>query len=67
VHQRPQSIYFKDPNGLTLEYCCVLRNFTEDDATMQERFTVGRDVLELSNPSSAEISEARSGRGKRTR
>jgi catechol 2,3-dioxygenase-like lactoylglutathione lyase family enzyme len=66
-HGWAQSIYFKDPNGLTLEYCCVLRNLTEDDATMQERFTVGRDALELSNPSSAEISEARSGRGKRTR
>jgi catechol 2,3-dioxygenase-like lactoylglutathione lyase family enzyme len=66
-HGWAQSIYFKDPNGLTLEYCCVLRNLTEDDATMQERFTVGRAALELGNPASAEISEARSGRDKRTR
>src|SRR5260370_39050278 len=28
-----------DPNGLSLEYCCMVRNLTADDATMQERFT----------------------------
>jgi hypothetical protein len=39
-HGWAKSIYFKDSNGLSLEYCCVLRNLTEDDATMQERFTL---------------------------
>ena len=66
-HDWAQSIYFRDPNGLTLEYCCVTRDLTEDDATMRERFTVGRAVLELSNSSGAEITEARSDRGRRTR
>ena len=64
-HEWAKSIYFKDPNGLSLEYCCLMRNLTEDDATMQERCTVGRAVLELNNTTSAEVSEAQSSRGKR--
>jgi catechol 2,3-dioxygenase-like lactoylglutathione lyase family enzyme len=64
-HDWAQSIYFKDPNGLSLEYCCVVRNFAENDATMQERFTVGRAALELSTTTNAEF-KARSARGKRT-
>jgi catechol 2,3-dioxygenase-like lactoylglutathione lyase family enzyme len=66
-HGWAQSIYFRDPNGLTLEYSCVTRDLTEDDAAMQERFTVGRAVLELGTQSGAKISEARSGRGGRAR
>jgi catechol 2,3-dioxygenase-like lactoylglutathione lyase family enzyme len=65
-HDWAQSIYFKDPNGLSLEYCCVVRKLNEDDARMQERFTVGRAALELSTTTSAEVSEARAARGKRT-
>lgn len=64
-HDWAESIYFKDPNGPSLEYCCVVRNFTEDDATMQERFTVGRAALELSTTTDAEF-KSRSVRGKRT-
>jgi catechol 2,3-dioxygenase-like lactoylglutathione lyase family enzyme len=64
-HKWAKSIYFKDPNGLSLEYCCVLRNFTEDDATMQERFTVSRAALELDNTTTTEVSEAKSVHGKR--
>lgn len=45
-HEWARSIYFKDPNGLLLEYCCAVRNFTADDATMQERFTLPRAALE---------------------
>jgi catechol 2,3-dioxygenase-like lactoylglutathione lyase family enzyme len=37
-HKWAKSIYFKDPNGLQLEYCCLVREFTGDDATMQDRF-----------------------------
>jgi catechol 2,3-dioxygenase-like lactoylglutathione lyase family enzyme len=48
-HGWSKSIYFKDPNGLSLEYCCTLRNLTKDDAIMQERFTVRRAALDLSN------------------
>ena len=63
-HEWAKSIYFKDPNGLSLEYCCVMRNLTTDDATMQERCTVRRAALELNNTTSAEVSAAQSIRGK---
>ena len=54
-HGWAQSIYFKDPDGLALEYCCMVRNLTEDDATMQERFTVPRAALELGNATAAKV------------
>ncbi|HJY82719.1 MAG TPA: VOC family protein [Candidatus Binatia bacterium] len=64
-HGWSKSIYFKDPNGLSLEYCCMVRNVTKDDAIMQERGMVRRAALELSNATSAEVSQAQSVRGKR--
>ena len=64
-HEWAKSIYFKDPNGLSLEYCCVVRNLTEDDATMQERFTIPRGALELDNTLSARVPSIRSTGGKR--
>ena len=37
-HEWVQSIYFKDPNGISLEYCCLIRDIgTEDDVTMHVR------------------------------
>ena len=37
-HEWAQSIYFNDPNGISLEYCCLTRDVgTEDDVTMQVR------------------------------
>jgi len=57
-HGWSKSIYFKDPNRLSLQYCCVVRNLTKDDATMQQRFTVRRAALDLSNATSAEVSGA---------
>jgi len=37
-HEWAQSIYFHDPNGISLEYCCLTRDIgTEDDVTMQVR------------------------------
>lgn len=39
-HEWAKSIYFKDPNGILLEYCCVLRTLGEDDARMQVRETI---------------------------
>jgi catechol 2,3-dioxygenase-like lactoylglutathione lyase family enzyme len=56
-HEFAKSIYFKDPNGLSLEYCCFVRNLTKDDATMQERFTVALAALDLS--SAAELTKER--------
>ncbi len=46
-HGWAKSIYFKDPNGMSLEYCCVVRNFTQDDATMQDRFEISITALGL--------------------
>jgi len=59
-HVWAKSIYFKDPNGMSLEYCCLVRNFTEDDAKLQERFTLPIAALGLDNSSSAEITTAQS-------
>lgn len=38
-HGWAKSIYLEDPNGISLEFCCLTRDIgTEDDVTMQERF-----------------------------
>ena len=38
-HEWAKSIYFDDPNGISLEYCCLTRDVgTEDDVKLQERF-----------------------------
>ena len=37
-HDWAKSIYFKDPNGLQLEYCCFTRDFVDEDAVMKQRF-----------------------------
>ena len=38
-HEWATSIYFEDPNGISLEYCCLTRDIgTLDDVTFQERF-----------------------------
>src|SRR5712691_10791272 len=60
-----KSIYFKDPDGLSLEYCCLVRNLTKDDATMQARFTIPRDALELGNATGAKVFKAQLVRNKR--
>ncbi len=39
-HDWAKSIYFKDPNGIQLEYCCFTRNLNANDARMQERAEV---------------------------
>jgi catechol 2,3-dioxygenase-like lactoylglutathione lyase family enzyme len=47
-HKWAQSIYFKDPNGISLEYCCLTRDVgTEDDVTMQVRFELSVDSRPL--------------------
>ncbi|HVB81040.1 MAG TPA: VOC family protein [Candidatus Binataceae bacterium] len=58
-HGWAHSIYFKDPNGMSLEYCCLVRNFTEDDATMQERFEISIKALGLDTANADEITSAR--------
>jgi catechol 2,3-dioxygenase-like lactoylglutathione lyase family enzyme len=37
-HDWAKSIYFKDPNGIQLEYCTMTRDFVADDAVMKLRF-----------------------------
>ena len=64
-HGWAQSIYFKDPNGLSLEYCCAVRNLTEDDATMQDRFTIPRSALELNNTLGVKVPAAQLAGGRR--
>jgi catechol 2,3-dioxygenase-like lactoylglutathione lyase family enzyme len=51
-HDWARSIYFKDPNGIQLEYCCFTRDLTAGDARMQERFemSVRRLGLEQAFP-----------------
>ena len=39
-HDWAKSIYFKDPNGLQLEYCCFTRDLDADDARMQDRVEI---------------------------
>ncbi len=46
-HDWAKSIYFKDPNGMQLEYCCFTRDFVSEDAQMQERLEVSIRALGL--------------------
>jgi catechol 2,3-dioxygenase-like lactoylglutathione lyase family enzyme len=47
-HDWAKSIYFKDPNGLQLEYCCYTRELaTTSDVQMQERFEASVRALGL--------------------
>jgi len=39
-HDWAKSIYFKDPNGIQLEFCCFTRNLNADDARLQLRAEV---------------------------
>ena len=64
-HQWAQSIYFKDPNGLSLEYCCMVGKRPAGDVMMHGAFTVRRDALDLGKALSADVAAAKSARGKR--
>jgi catechol 2,3-dioxygenase-like lactoylglutathione lyase family enzyme len=64
-HQWAQSIYFKDPNGLSLEYCYMVGNRPEGDVMMHGAFTVRRAALDLGKALSADVAAAKSARRKR--
>src|SRR6266540_1869529 len=49
-HDWAKSIYFTDPNGMQLEYCCFTRNLNADDARMQDRFEMSVERLGLDDP-----------------
>ena len=53
-HDWAKSIYFKDPNGLQLEYCVFTRNLNDDDARMQDRFAMSVKRLGLEEVSALE-------------
>jgi glyoxylase I family protein len=59
-HGWAQSIYFKDPNGLSLEYCCMVGKRPEGDVMMHGAFTLPRAALDL-----GKATAAKSARGKR--
>ena len=50
-HDWAKSIYFKDPNGIQLEFCCLTREFVDDDSVMQERFEASIRALGLEDTS----------------
>ena len=49
-HDWAKSIYFKDPNGMQLEFCCFTRNLNANDARMQDRFEISARRLGLEDP-----------------
>jgi len=59
-HNWAKSIYFKDPNGISLEYCCLVREFADDDAKMQERFEISVHALGLNKQNAGEVTTAQS-------
>jgi len=59
-HNWAKSIYFKDPNGISLEYCCLVREFAAHDANMQERFEISVQALGLNKRDVGEVTTAQS-------
>jgi len=49
-HDWAKSIYFKDPNGIQLEYCCFTRKLNANDARMKDRFETSVRRLRLEDP-----------------
>jgi catechol 2,3-dioxygenase-like lactoylglutathione lyase family enzyme len=49
-HDWAKSIYFKDPNGIQLEFCCFTRTLNADDARMQHRAEISVRRLGLEDP-----------------
>ena len=56
-HEWAKSIYFKDPNGMQLEFCTYTRELNEDDAKMQPRFEIS--VHDLGLPTDIRIKQNR--------
>jgi catechol 2,3-dioxygenase-like lactoylglutathione lyase family enzyme len=59
-HGWAQSIYFKDPNGISLEYCCVIGELPDGDEMMRGQFMVPRAALEVTDT----LTKARSTRNR---
>jgi catechol 2,3-dioxygenase-like lactoylglutathione lyase family enzyme len=50
-HDFARSIYFRDPNGIQLEYCATTREFTEEDQDMN---AVGSTTVLMDDPVEAQ-------------
>jgi glyoxylase I family protein len=50
-HDWAKSIYFKDPNGMQLEYCCYTRELNGEDAQMRVRFDASIRAMGLEDVS----------------
>jgi len=48
-HGWARSIYFKDPNGISLEYCCIVDGRPDGGEMMHGQFAVSRAALELTD------------------
>ncbi len=64
-HDWAKSIYFKDPNGIQLEFCCYTRNLNADDARMQPRAEISVRRLGLEDPVALTLGAAVGGRSTR--
>lgn len=49
-HEWCRSIYATDPNGITVEFCCTTRGFTDEDARWAEANIVGVPPLDPTIP-----------------
>jgi catechol 2,3-dioxygenase-like lactoylglutathione lyase family enzyme len=58
-HGWAKSVYFRDPNGLSLEYCCMTRDLGADDLSGQHSFKIPRAALELGRNMSEAITEGK--------
>ena len=58
-HDWAKSIYFKDPNGMQLEFCCFTRELNADDAAMQPRAEISVARMGLPGNPRLMVQEAR--------
>jgi len=57
-HDWAKSIYFKDPNGIQLEFCVFTRNLNDNDARMQDRFEISTRRLGLEDAEALQSAKA---------
>jgi len=58
-HQWAQSIYFKDPNGISLEYCCMVGERPQAGAIAEGAFTIRCAALDLGDALAADIAKTK--------
>jgi catechol 2,3-dioxygenase-like lactoylglutathione lyase family enzyme len=63
-HDWAQSIYFRDPNGMSLEYACIVRDPAESGAAKRE-FTIPRAALELDRTGGKALPQSQNGNARK--